>query len=103
MERDGYLCVRCGKSAKDGVELQVDHIIAKDRGGKATVENGEVLCAQCNFKKKNYKQTESGKKMFIRFYELSKQIGDVDMEAFSRDILEVYEKHNVNGHIEWKK
>ncbi|MDR1984631.1 MAG: HNH endonuclease [Prevotellaceae bacterium] len=103
LKRDGYKCVRCGKTKKDGVELQIDHIIAKDRGGKATIENGEVLCSQCNFKKKNYNQTETGKKMFINFYELSKQIGDTKNKQFFEAILNVFEEFGVNGHIEWKK
>lgn len=103
MKRDGYKCVVCGKGRENGVELQVDHIKPKDQGGKATIENGETLCAQHNFQKKNYKQTESGKKFFIRLYEASKAIGDKQTQDFCRQILEVYEKNNVNGHIVWKR
>lgn len=66
MERDNYRCVVCGRGIKDGVELQVDHIKPKAQSGKATLENGETLCAQHNFQKKNYAQTESAKKYFIR-------------------------------------
>ncbi|MCX8472277.1 MAG: HNH endonuclease signature motif containing protein [Sediminibacterium sp.] len=103
LARDGYRCVICGRGKADGVELQVDHIKAKDVGGEATIENGQTLCAQHNFKKKNYKQTETGKKMFIRLYELAKSVDDSDTMKFCADILEVFEKNNVNGHIEWKK
>ncbi|GAB4403968.1 MAG: hypothetical protein Fur0028_16440 [Bacteroidales bacterium] len=103
MKRDGYKCVVCGRGIKDGVELQVDHIKAKDFGGKATIENGQTLCAQHNFKKKNYKQTETGKKMFIRLYELAKNIGDIETQNFCSQILEVFERNNINGHIEWKR
>jgi 1-aminocyclopropane-1-carboxylate deaminase/D-cysteine desulfhydrase-like pyridoxal-dependent ACC family enzyme len=103
MERDGYKCVVCGRGLEDGVELQVDHVKAKDLGGQATIENGQTLCAQHNFKKKNYTQTETGKKMFIRFYEYAKAIGDIDTQRFCTEILEVFEKNGVNGHIEWKK
>lgn len=103
LERDGYRCVICGRGAADGVELQVDHIKAKDFGGEATIENGQTLCAQHNFKKKNYKQTETGKKMFIRLYELAKNIGDNETQDFCAQILEVFEKNNINGHIIWKK
>jgi predicted restriction endonuclease len=71
-ERDGYKCVQCGRGIKDGVELHVDHIKPKDLGGQAIIENGQTLCAQHNFMKKNLKQTETGKKMFIRLYELAK-------------------------------
>ena len=103
LKRDGYRCVVCGRGMKDGVELHVDHIKPKDFGGKAEVINGQTLCAQHNFKKKNYEQTETGKKMFIRLYELVKSEGDEELISFCVDILETYEKHKINGHIPWKK
>ena len=103
LERDNYRCVICGRGREDGVELQIDHIKPKDLGGKATIENGQTLCAQHNFKKKNYKQTETGKKMFIRLYDLAKSVGDTETQNFCSQILEVFEKNDVNGHIEWKK
>jgi len=103
MKRDGYRCVICGRGPKDGVELQVDHIRSKDDGGKAEIENGETLCAQHNFQKKNYKQTESGKRFFIRLYELAKAKNDNNLKDFCAEVLEVYEKNGVNGHIVWKK
>jgi len=103
MKRDNYRCVICGRGKKDGVDLQVDHIKPKDQGGEATLENGETLCAQHNFQKKNYKQTESGKKYFIRLYILARQIDDMHMKDFCRQILEVYEKNNINGHIVWER
>lgn len=103
LERDNYKCVVCGKGKKDGVELHIDHIKPKDFGGRATVENGQVLCAQHNFLKKNFKQTETGKKLFIRLYELAKSENDKSLIKFTSDILKVFEKHNINGHIEWNK
>lgn len=98
-ERDNYRCVMCGKGQRDGVEIQADHIIPKDLGGKATIENGQTLCATHNFRKKNLKQTETGKKMFIRLYELSDSVGDHEMRDFCRNILEVFEEHNINDHV----
>jgi len=103
LKRDGYRCVICGKGRADGVELHVDHIKPKDLGGKATIANGQTLCAQHNFRKKNYGQTETGKKMFIHLYELAKQQGDAELLRFCTEILEVFERNGVNGHIEWKK
>jgi hypothetical protein len=103
MKRDNYHCVICGRGVENGVELQVDHIRPKDQGGKATIDNGETLCAQHNFQKKNYKQTESGKKFFIHLYEAAKSNNDKQLEDFCRQILEVYEKNNVNGHIVWER
>jgi 5-methylcytosine-specific restriction endonuclease McrA len=103
LERDGYRCVICGRTANEGYELQVDHILPKDKGGKSTVENGQTLCSICNFRKKNYNQTESGKRMFIRLWETSKRIGDEQTQKFCEEILKTYEKYNVNGHIEWQE
>ncbi len=103
MKRDDYKCVICGRGEKNGVELQVDHIKPKDLGGTNSIDNGETLCAQHNFQKKNYKQTESGKRYFIRLYEAAKSNEDKNLEDFCAQILEVYEKNGVNGHIVWKR
>ncbi|MEK7664232.1 MAG: HNH endonuclease signature motif containing protein [Patescibacteria group bacterium] len=103
LERDGYKCVVCGRGIKDGVELHVDHIKPKDRGGEATIENGQVLCGQHNYQKKMLNQTETGKKMFIRLYDLVKAEKNEELMKFCVDILETYEKHNINGHIIWEK
>ncbi|MDO8621230.1 MAG: HNH endonuclease [Candidatus Levybacteria bacterium] len=103
LERDGYKCVICGRGKKDGVDLHVDHIKPKDFGGEATIENGQTLCSQHNFIKKNLKQTETGKKMFIRLYELAKSEKNEELKKFCADVLETYEKHNINGHIIWEK
>lgn len=103
LKRDGYKCVICGRGSKDGIELHVDHIKPRYLGGKSTIENGQTLCAQHNFIKKTLKQTETGKKMFIRLYELAKNEGNEELKKFCADILETYEKYNINGHIIWKR
>lgn len=103
LERDSYKCVICGLGKKEGVELHIDHIKPKDLGGKATLQNGQTLCARHNFLKKNLKQTETGKKMFIQMLETAEENDDKGLVAFLKEVLEVYEKHNINGHIVWKK
>lgn len=103
LERDGYRCVICGRGEKEGVELQIDHIRPKDLGGKATIENGQVLCAQHNFIKKNTGQTTTGKKLFINLYNLAKKENDKKLLQFCSEVLNVFEKFGMNGHIEWKK
>ena len=101
--RDSYRCVICGRGRQDGVEIHADHIIHKDKGGKAEISNGQTLCSEHNLRKKNYKQTETGKRMFIRLYDLAKAKGDNDLKRFCAEILEVFERNDVNGHIEWKR
>lgn len=102
-KRDGYRCVMCGRGPNEGYELHADHIKAKDKGGKAEVENGQTLCSVHNFRKRNYGQTESGKKMFIALYKTAKKIRDEETLAFTERVLSAYEEFGVNGHIEWKK
>lgn len=41
--------------------------------------------------------------MFIRLYELSKKNNDKSIMAFCEQVLKVYEKNEINGHIVWKK
>lgn len=103
LRRDGYKCVICGASRENGVELHVDHIKPKDMGGLATIENGQTLCSQHNFLKKNLKQTETGKKMFIRLYELAKKENNQKLQDFCIKVLNTFEDFNINGHIEWRK
>lgn len=102
-KRDGYKCVMCGKGRAEGVQLYADHIKPKDLGGEAKISNGQTLCGQHNWFKKNLKQTETGKKMYIHLYELAKEEKNEEVLKFCTEILEVYEKNNMNGHIEWKK
>lgn len=100
-ERDGYKCVICGLGDKDGLEIHADHIVPRDKGGKAEIDNGQTLCSIHNFRKKNYNQTESGKKMFILLWKNAKKIGDKKMQKFCETILKTYHDFDINGHIEW--
>jgi len=102
-KRDNYRCVICGKGKADGVEIHADHIRPKELGGEATIENGQTLCGAHNYQKKLYKQTETGKKMFIRLYELAKKNKDIKLQRFCVDVLSTYEKHCINSHIKWGK
>ena len=103
LARDEYKCVMCGQGEREGMELHADHIKPQDRGGKATIENGQTLCSAHNFLKKNLKQTETGKKMFIRLLELARQENNPSIEEFCMDVLQTYENHDINGHIKWRK
>ena len=48
MKRDNFRCCVCGATAKDGVKLEVDHIIPVSKGGKTTMDNLQTLCERCN-------------------------------------------------------
>jgi len=48
LARDGFRCRYCGRSAQDGIELVVEHIIAKSRGGDDNPANLITACKGCN-------------------------------------------------------
>lgn len=101
-KRDGYKCVVCRRGREEGEELHADHIKPKDKGGRPTLENGQTLCGQHNYLKKNYNQTETGKRFFIRLYESAKNAGDEELVKFCTEVLEVYDRNNIDSHIEFK-
>ncbi|QIA67731.1 HNH endonuclease [Spiroplasma citri] len=106
LQLGNYKCAICGLGIKDGEELHVDHIIPMEKGGTNDIKNGQVLCSKHNFLKKNFQQTETGKRFFLNLRRLLKnQDSDMNLNNFINEVLEVYEKYNINGHIdiEFKK
>ncbi len=51
LKRDGFKCVICGRSRKDGAKLHVDHIKPVSKGGKTEESNLRTLCDMCNLGK----------------------------------------------------
>ena len=90
----------CGRGRKDGVEICADHIKPKDLGGTNTIDNGQTLCMEHNLLKKNYSQTEAGKRYFIKIYNRAKKIKDERIIKFCEDVFNAYDKHKINGHIQ---
>lgn len=51
-KRDKFQCVYCGKSSiEDEVELALDHIIPRSKGGTDTAGNLVTSCHDCNIQK----------------------------------------------------
>ena len=50
-ERDGYICVNCGSTEKES--LEIDHIKPISKGGKTEPDNLQTLCHDCNIRKGN--------------------------------------------------
>lgn len=48
LKRDNYRCQLCGKTANEGVQLDIDHKIALANGGSNYMDNLWVLCSPCN-------------------------------------------------------
>ncbi len=99
LERDNYQCVVCGRGIKDGVEIVVDHRTPKDKGGTNNIDNGQVLCSKHNLMKKNYSQTESGKRYFIKIYQQAVKLNDTKMIAFCQSVFDAYDEHDIDRHI----
>lgn len=102
LENGGYRCAMCGATQSEGAVLHADHIVPRSKGGTATVENGQVLCSQHNNLKKNYGQTETCKRMYKVLYEKALELNDTAMREFIEDVMNVYDEHNINSHIDWR-
>ena len=51
-DRDSFTCIYCGRSSVvDKVKLNIDHIIAFDKGGKDIANNLVTCCSDCNVRK----------------------------------------------------
>lgn len=98
-KRDNYRCVVCGRGKQDGVEICADHKKPKDKGGNNTIENGQTLCMEHNLLKKNYSQTEAGKRYFIKLYQDAVAKDDERIVKFCREVFNLYDKYGINGHI----
>lgn len=48
LKRDNYRCCICGRNVKDGVKLEIDHIVPVSKGGKTVITNLQTLCQDCN-------------------------------------------------------
>lgn len=59
LKRDGFRCVLCGRTPKDGITLHVDHILPVSKGGLTEPSNLRTLCSICNLGK-SYKYDSNG-------------------------------------------
>lgn len=99
LKKDDYRCVVCGRGEKNGIELHVDHIKPKDRGGRATLDNGQTLCGQHNYVKKNYDQLTFSKRLFLKMQQQANDNQDRRLQKFCQEILNLYNQYGVDDHI----
>ena len=62
LERDDFRCQYCGKNLPTK-ELNMDHVIPRDRGGGTSWENVVTSCIRCNSKKSNRLPKEAGMRL----------------------------------------
>ena len=61
-ERDKNTCQYCGR-VFDRRDLNLDHVIPRDRGGPTTWENIVCSCIRCNTRKANHSPAEAGMRL----------------------------------------
>ena len=101
-ERDRFSCVVCGLGEKDGVELQVDHITPRSKGGKAELDNAQTLCGSHNYRKNKLSQLELGDRMFRRLKKNAQasRTENIDAERviqFCDEVLAIYKKYGLES------
>jgi len=52
LQRDNFTCTYCGRKPPE-VELEVDHIFPKSKGGNDTKDNLTTACWECNLGKRD--------------------------------------------------
>lgn len=61
-ERDDYVCQYCGTRHRED-QLNLDHVIPRDKGGKTSWENIVTSCIRCNSRKANRLPHEAGMRL----------------------------------------
>lgn len=51
LQRDGFRCQYCGRSARDGAILHLDHVVPVAAGGETSEDNLITACETCNLGK----------------------------------------------------
>jgi 5-methylcytosine-specific restriction endonuclease McrA len=63
LKRDNHRCQYCGKKTLD---ITIDHIMPKSRGGIDTWDNLVAACVRCNNRKGNRTPDEAGMKLLSK-------------------------------------
>lgn len=88
--RDNHTCQYCGR---DEVELTIDHVIPKSRGGNTSWENVVVACQECNLKKGNRTPVEVGIKLLRKPYRPHFLIHNSVYTAAPKSFIESWNKY----------
>lgn len=62
LQRDGFSCQYCGRHC-DEAELNLDHVVPRERGGRTTWENIVTACLRCNAHKADRLPHQAGMRL----------------------------------------
>ena len=103
LQRDGFKCSYCGRTplTDNKVELQVDHVVPKSKGGSDAMSNYLTACRECNVGKidiliESYWSDLAKKREEIREKECGERTNEVR-------ILEVANRTNCRRVVEHRK
>ena len=76
LERDDYRCQYCGRNLPSK-DLNMDHVIPRDRGGATSWENVVISCIRCNSRKSNRLPREAGMRLLKEPKSISSSIQSI--------------------------
>ncbi len=81
-ERDNFKCIYCGKSSiEDGVELEVDHIYPKGKGGGNDIFNLATICTLCNGSQGKWNKLLK-REIILRIWERNMKLSEDGIEKY---------------------
>ncbi len=103
--RDAFRCRACGRSAKDGVKLNVDHATPVDWGGTNDISNLITLCDECNRGKKAWVNSVPSQSMqqIMNNQTVEKRIEALFDEFPNQDIPSLMIQLVSKGSLDWQR
>ena len=87
-------CALCCLGVKDGVDICVVHKIALVDGGKAIIENGQVLCTEHN-KTRYDTDANTSKTHASLMLEVAQHKKDRRMKNFYAQLLKIFKEYKI--------
>ena len=100
--RDGHQCQYCGRVFREE-ELNLDHVVPRDVGGKTSWENIVTACVRCNSRKANRLPEQAG--MTLRRVPTKPKWRLVVASSLSTDEVEVWKEFlevTPSGQLPWR-
>lgn len=97
LKRDNYSCVYCGMGINNGVKIEIDHIVSKQKGGSNTIDNGQVLCEAHNQMKKNKTQFEALHKLLFKINKNAIKNKNSKIIDFTKYLLDGWTIYNIEN------